>query len=186
MHDHIACKLPNIVLLFRLEAMREITLSGFQLELYTPAERPHAYWYAAKVIEAHLECYDELLPFLPADSRPYHEMEYRHRLLLALGATCSALFLLTRTLVPLEWEETQHAFYRRWKWAYRPDYERIRATPVAHPDLYEFIQSMDVRFMVITCVGGYTDFSVQRTKQFPPRTRSHLRRVSSTNFFNPI
>jgi hypothetical protein len=128
--------------------MREITLSGFQLELYTPVERPHAYWYAAKVIEAHLECYDELLPFLPTDSRPYHEMEYRHRLLLALGATCSALFLLTRVLVPLDWEETQYAFYRRWKWAYRPDYERIRAAPVAHPDLYEFIQSMDVRFII--------------------------------------
>lgn len=145
MHDHIACKLPHVILLFRLEAMREITLSGFQLELYAPAERPHAYWYAAKIIEAQLECYDELLPFLPDNSKPYHEMDFRHRFLLALGALCSAMFLVTRVLVPLEWEETQHAFCRRWKWAYRPDYERIRAAPVAHPDLYEFFQSMDVR-----------------------------------------
>lgn len=128
--------------------MREITLSGFQLELYAPAERPHAYWYAAKVIETQLECYDELLPFLPDNSKPYHEMDYRHRFLLALGAICSAMFLVTRALVPLEWEETQYAFCRRWKWAYRSDYERIKAAPVAHPDLYEFIQSMDVRVSI--------------------------------------
>lgn len=42
--------------------MREIVLSGFQLELYAKEERPFAYWYAAQIIEVHLRCLDNIIP----------------------------------------------------------------------------------------------------------------------------
>ncbi|KAF6764625.1 Mak10 subunit, NatC N-terminal acetyltransferase-domain-containing protein [Ephemerocybe angulata] len=140
---HIAAKLPRIIASFRLEAMREITLSGFQLELYAPPERPHAYWYTAKVIEAHIECYDDILPTLAKDSKPYEETLYRQRVLLALSALCTAVYLVTIPMIPLDWEEVQPAFERRYKWAFRPEYQRCRAAPLVQPDLYEFMRGID-------------------------------------------
>lgn len=52
--------LPDVALLWRFSIIREIVLSGFQLELYLGQEIPFAYWYSTKVIEAHLECLDNI------------------------------------------------------------------------------------------------------------------------------
>jgi N-alpha-acetyltransferase 35, NatC auxiliary subunit len=52
--------LPDVILLWRLSVVREIILSGFQLELYNRDERSFAYWYAVEVIDAHLSCLDNL------------------------------------------------------------------------------------------------------------------------------
>jgi hypothetical protein len=59
--------LPNVELLPRLaehtflESIREVTLSGFALELYSADERPSAYWYASKVMSADYDTLDILL-----------------------------------------------------------------------------------------------------------------------------
>ena len=45
--------------------MREVILSGFQLELYALEERPVAYWYATLVLDAHLSCLDNMLRVVP-------------------------------------------------------------------------------------------------------------------------
>ena len=45
--------------------MREVILSGFQLELYGRDEMSFAYWYAVEVIDAHLSCLDNLTSLVP-------------------------------------------------------------------------------------------------------------------------
>ena len=52
--------LPDVALLWRLSVVREVILSGFQLELYGREEKSFAYWYAMEVIDAHLSCLDNL------------------------------------------------------------------------------------------------------------------------------
>lgn len=49
-------------MLWQLDTMREIVLSGFQLELYAKEEKAFAYWYAACIIEIHLNCIHALMP----------------------------------------------------------------------------------------------------------------------------
>ena len=49
-----------MALLWRLSVVREVILSGFQLELYNQEEKSFAYWYAAEVIDVHLSCLDNL------------------------------------------------------------------------------------------------------------------------------
>jgi hypothetical protein len=44
--------------------MREIVLSGFQLELYAKEEKAFAYWYAACIMDLHLNCLHALIPTL--------------------------------------------------------------------------------------------------------------------------
>jgi hypothetical protein len=50
-----------VALLWRLSIVREVILSGFQLELYGREEKSFAYWYAVEVIDAHLSCLDNLM-----------------------------------------------------------------------------------------------------------------------------
>jgi hypothetical protein len=59
-HCDILAYLPDIALLWRLSIIREIVLSGFQLDLYLGEEIPFAYWYSAKVIDEHLKCLDNI------------------------------------------------------------------------------------------------------------------------------
>jgi hypothetical protein len=58
-------QLPNVVLLWRLSAIREVILSGFQLELFSLEEKPVAYLYATQVLDTHLDCLDNLLRVVP-------------------------------------------------------------------------------------------------------------------------
>ena len=57
---HLITRLPDVALLWRLSVVREVILSGFQLELYGREEKSFAYWYAMDVIDAHLSCLDNL------------------------------------------------------------------------------------------------------------------------------
>jgi len=46
--------------------LREIVLSGFQLELYTAYERPFAYWYLGRITGDHIDLLDSLDPVIPS------------------------------------------------------------------------------------------------------------------------
>jgi N-alpha-acetyltransferase 35, NatC auxiliary subunit len=46
---------------YHLRCTRDIILSGFQLELYSPSERACAYWAAARVLKTHVQTLDVLL-----------------------------------------------------------------------------------------------------------------------------
>jgi N-alpha-acetyltransferase 35, NatC auxiliary subunit len=54
--------------------MREIVLSGFQLELYSVDEKPIAYWYASEVIDAHLTQLDQIASLIPPGKSPIASM----------------------------------------------------------------------------------------------------------------
>lgn len=68
--------IPACALVWRLSVVREVVLSGFQLELYTSEEKPFAYWYASQVIEAHLACLDDMLLAVPPGSLPRCSVQY--------------------------------------------------------------------------------------------------------------
>lgn len=108
---HLLNQFPKAVVLWRLSSMREVILSGFQLELYHPMERPFAYWFAAQVIDIHLRYLDTLLSgktvvppgkfvsrtavaFLTTfTGSPSHtEMQYQKVFLTALQAMSIAMF----------------------------------------------------------------------------------------------
>lgn len=93
----------------RLSACREVIISGFQQELYAPEEKPIAYWYLSRVLDAHMNCIENLLPLVPpgttsvafptrradeqsTDSTAYRELRFQ-------AAHLSALQMISTTLV---------------------------------------------------------------------------------------
>lgn len=102
--------IPACALVWRLSVIREVILSGFQLELYTAEEKSFAYWYASQVMEAHLTCLDGLLLAVEPGS-PWHigcllfsflffiidclaarELQFQHTFLTALQAMTLPMF----------------------------------------------------------------------------------------------
>ncbi|KAF8875691.1 Mak10 subunit, NatC N-terminal acetyltransferase-domain-containing protein [Infundibulicybe gibba] len=120
--------IPACALLWRLTAIREVIFSGFQLELYGVWEKPFAYWYAARVMEAHLTMLDRLLPALSPASRVCMETRFQHDLLTALQALSIAVFAVSLRLAPQPWrhEHTHPSLVRRYKWAFRAEYDADR------------------------------------------------------------
>ncbi|KAF9480902.1 hypothetical protein BDN70DRAFT_877091 [Pholiota conissans] len=138
--NHILAQLPIIALLWRLPIVREVVLSGFQLELYAPEERAFAYWYAARVIEEHLEYLDKVLPVVQNESPVYHEMVYQTHFLTALQTLCSASSLISMPLISFDWDRTRPNFFRRYKWAFRAEYDAYESPVICPPELHEFIR----------------------------------------------
>jgi len=93
--EPLLSQLPSIALLWRLPIVREVVLSGFQLELYSEDERSFAYWYAAQVMEAHLQCLDNIFPMTKEGSEfpMKHEATCAHSLLVQ-DLLCSARCLI--------------------------------------------------------------------------------------------
>ncbi|KAF8638818.1 hypothetical protein AX17_001876 [Amanita inopinata Kibby_2008] len=133
--------LPTVALRWRLSTIREVIFSGFQLELYSPEETPFAYWYATQVIEAELECLDELRHIVPSSSLTRHEYEYQRDFLTAVQLLAAVSFAATLPMMSCEWDRMRPNHYRRYKWAFRPEYDGIKTIPVASPNLYEFIHA---------------------------------------------
>jgi len=63
-------RIPTIALIWRFSTIRDVVLSGFQLELYSPEEKCFAYWYAARVMKAHLASINELLTVVEEGESP--------------------------------------------------------------------------------------------------------------------
>ncbi|EIN07974.1 hypothetical protein PUNSTDRAFT_135491 [Punctularia strigosozonata HHB-11173 SS5] len=144
--------LPVVVLCKRLANIREVVLSGFQLELYSVEEKPLAYWYASQAIEAHATCLESLLKVMPDGTPERADMDVHLKFLRALFCMCKGMLiilLLAQTRRP-DWERLRLNFLRRNKWAYRPEYSDATTNPVAQPcfDLYpkachEALQEVD-------------------------------------------
>jgi hypothetical protein len=56
---------PTTFLIYELSTVKDILLSGLQLELYSVHEKVFVYWYLSKVIEKHLHCLDSVLSIIP-------------------------------------------------------------------------------------------------------------------------
>jgi hypothetical protein len=104
----LASLVPQIPALWRLTSIREVVLSGFQLELYTMEERAFAYWYTAQVLEDHIDCLNNIQAVVSrgiymnpnegglfscrhADSTAWAEHNFQHTFLEALRELCLAL-----------------------------------------------------------------------------------------------
>ena len=57
--------LGNAVLLWRLSIIREVLLSGFQLELYVEDEKSFVYWELSRLAHEHLSTLNALEPVVP-------------------------------------------------------------------------------------------------------------------------
>ncbi|KAI0933432.1 hypothetical protein AcV5_005579 [Taiwanofungus camphoratus] len=129
--------IPTAALIWRLTAAREVILSGFQQDLYTPDERSIAYWYLARVIDQHLACIDELLSIAPSGSPHYDEMVFQFQFLTALQVMSIAMCALTYKRLTLPYKRTSLNFIRRYKWAFKPEYDNL-APALPLPDLLSF------------------------------------------------
>ncbi|KIL68496.1 hypothetical protein M378DRAFT_71592 [Amanita muscaria Koide BX008] len=141
--DDVLQYLPTVVLHWRLSIIQEMIFSAFQLELYSPVEIPFAYWYATKLIEIRLDCLDNLMLVLPNSSLTYHEYRFQKDFLTALQHISMALFFTTLSMVPYDWDSVRPTFYSRYKWAYKPEYDRIKATQIPFPSLHRFIRTCE-------------------------------------------
>lgn len=157
----LIARLPDVALLWRLSVVREVILSGFQLELYSREEKSFAYWYAVEVIDAHLSCLDNLISIVQdgahshfsflvlclvklntfLDTAAYREMVYQSQFLTALSSICAALFTVSMPLASFDWVRIRPNFYRRYKWAFRSCYDDSETPVVAPPELYRFINA---------------------------------------------
>ncbi|KAJ7184549.1 Mak10 subunit, NatC N-terminal acetyltransferase-domain-containing protein [Mycena filopes] len=131
--------IPACALVWRLSVIREVVLSGFQLELYTSEEKPFAYWYASQVIDAHLACLDDMLLAVEPDCPAGRELRFQHSLLTALQAMVIPMFALSMPLMSFAWRQMHANCLRRYKWAFGPGYEMSSVPVVAAPDFDEFM-----------------------------------------------
>ena len=107
----ILAYLPDVALIWRFSIIREIVLSGFQLELYLGDEIPFAYWYAAKITDEHLRSLDcisstavhgmtffrllfKLKIFASVGSEAYREMSFQFKFLTLMQSLCTSLFVV--------------------------------------------------------------------------------------------
>lgn len=91
--------------------IREIVLSGFQLELYLGGDIPFAYWYSAQVIDEHLKYLHNISStvlhggfgrfllnpsqrFPLTGSEAFSEMRFLTKFLTLLQLLCTSLFLV--------------------------------------------------------------------------------------------
>jgi hypothetical protein len=58
-------RIPNAALTWRLSAVREVVFSGFQLDLYSAEEKAFAYWYASRLMGAHLAALEDMFSVVP-------------------------------------------------------------------------------------------------------------------------
>lgn len=64
--------LPNIILSWRLDIIREVLLSGFHLELYVEDEKSFVYWELSQVTHEHLATLHALEPVIPEGELVYN------------------------------------------------------------------------------------------------------------------
>ncbi|KAG7086374.1 hypothetical protein E1B28_002334 [Marasmius oreades] len=133
-------KMPSAALLWRLSTMREVILSGFQLQLYSPAERPFAYLYASQVIDVHLSTIENVMTIVPPESQARQEMEFQQSFLTALQLMCTAMFsILSQLPTESSWITLREGILRRYKWAFKSEYDDYETPPAAHPNLETYI-----------------------------------------------
>ncbi|KAJ7084851.1 Mak10 subunit, NatC N-terminal acetyltransferase-domain-containing protein [Mycena belliarum] len=136
---HIMKHIPSCALVWRLSVIREVVLSGFQLELYTSEEKPFAYYYVSQVIEAHLACLDAMLLAVQPDSLAEREMRFQHSFLTVLQAMTIPMFALSMRLMSFAWRQMHANFVRRYKWAWGRGYDLSSTPVVASPDFDSFM-----------------------------------------------
>ncbi|KAA1475811.1 Mak10-domain-containing protein [Dentipellis sp. KUC8613] len=132
---------PKAALIWRLSTIREVVFSGFQIELYIADERPFAYWYAAQVMSKHISLLEEVTALASDDDVVSNELAFEKSFLAALVDMCTGMFAMTIPSINYTRERLELNFRKRYKWAFRPEYQHIRTPPIMHPNLDEFLSA---------------------------------------------
>ncbi|KAI0628810.1 Mak10-domain-containing protein [Trametes polyzona] len=130
--------MPLAVQLWRLSACREVILAGFQQELYAPEEKPIAYWHLSRVLDVHISCIENLLPYVPpADTPAHRELTFQAEHLAALQMISTTFVVLTAGYIVSPWRRLTLNFLKRYKWLFNPEFDDlVPAEPL--PDLLAF------------------------------------------------
>ena len=91
--------LPNVILLWRLDIIREVLLSGFQLELYVEDEKSFVYWELSQVTHEHLAILHALEPVIP-EGGPVSKLTVLALDFRSIGRYRSVWRTYFRTLIP--------------------------------------------------------------------------------------
>ncbi|KAI9451627.1 Mak10-domain-containing protein [Lactarius psammicola] len=129
--------IPKAMLLWRLSIIEEVLLSGFQLELYVKDEKSFVYWELSQVIREHLSTLDSLERVMPKDAGAYGELIFVRSYLTSFQSFCKGMYMLMLPALHHPAERVALNFIRRYKWAFRPEYKKLRPQ-VAIPDLSSF------------------------------------------------
>ncbi|KAG6916900.1 hypothetical protein DXG01_004733 [Tephrocybe rancida] len=185
--ESIVIHIPKVPLLWRLSSIREVIFSGFQLELFSSEERPFAYFYVTQVIEEHLSNLDDLLVAVAEDTSAYQELYFQHQLLTALQLLSIATFVSCMPLLNFDSNRMRPAFFRRYKWAFQPEYDDIDTPTVGHPELYRLVALYADTYQVCfhNLVGSISMLSSAKDESFSPSgsiemARGILSRLVST------
>ena len=77
------------------------------------------------------------------DTAAYQEMVYQTQFLTALRSICAALSTMLMPLASFDWTRIRPNFYRRYKWAFRQDYDDSQTPVIAQPELYRFMKALE-------------------------------------------
>lgn len=129
--------IPKAMLLWRLAIIEEVLLSGFQLELYVEDEKSFVYWELSQVIRKHVSILDTLERVIPKYAGAYGELIFARSYLTSFQSLCTGMYMLMLPGLHHPAERLALNFVRRYKWAFRPEYKRLRPQ-VTIPDLSSF------------------------------------------------
>ncbi|THH13088.1 hypothetical protein EW146_g7094 [Bondarzewia mesenterica] len=129
------------ILIWRLRTIFDVIFAGFQLDLYVADEKPFAYWYASHIIGTYLSMVDNIAPIVPKDSATYSELEFEYGFFTAMQDICTGMFILTLPSLDYSGDRLVQNIIKRYKWAFRSEYQTISRAPVAPPDLPLFLST---------------------------------------------
>ncbi|KAI0081399.1 hypothetical protein K474DRAFT_1587725 [Panus rudis PR-1116 ss-1] len=136
--------LPYLPILWQLSTALDIIISGFKQELYAGDERAVAYWYAAQVIDLHLDVLEKVKPVVPRGTPTHIEMIYQIQYLRALQKVCMAMFYLTAPQVRQSPDRISLNFRRRYKWLFTKTFpHNVEEQVLPVPDLDVFLQKLE-------------------------------------------
>jgi len=68
-------------------------------------------------------------------------MKFQSQWITALHAISTAFFVVSLPFASLDWKGIRSNFYRRYKWAFLPEYDDFETPVVAHPDYLSFMEA---------------------------------------------
>ncbi|KAI0263774.1 Mak10 subunit, NatC N-terminal acetyltransferase-domain-containing protein [Gloeopeniophorella convolvens] len=128
------------VLVWRLSTIRELLLSGFQLELYLKDELSFVYWYLSQVTQEHLSILSILDSIVPRDAGMRTELSFTCSYLQAFQSLCTGMYMVTLPALRQPPLRIALNFAKRYKWAHRSEYSRLRPQ-ITPPDLLSFVHA---------------------------------------------
>ncbi|OCB91093.1 hypothetical protein A7U60_g1658 [Sanghuangporus baumii] len=132
--------IPLAILHWRAGIARDIVLSGFELELHAPDERPFAYWYLSEILQTHEEVLKELLSAVPEDTPARNHLLVQEQYVAVLKEMSLAFFTILTCSSKFDPARRWSNFVVRYKWALRGRYKEISTPDPFAPNYRTFLR----------------------------------------------